>query len=119
MPGLVQIVTTVATLEDALSLARAAVGARLAACVQVLGPITSVYRWEGDVREKEEFLCLLKGPAGSAEPLMSFVRTAHPYDTPELTGITSDLVDPAYLAWATEVTGPAARQESGPPPAKE
>jgi periplasmic divalent cation tolerance protein len=107
MSELVQLLTTVEREEDALALARAAIEARAAACVQILGPIISVYRWRGTVEEASEFLCLLKVPAEGLEGLVSFVRDRHPYDTPELTAIGSSFVDDGYLRWARKVTGPA------------
>ena len=101
---LVQVFTTLGSREEALGLARAAVDARAAACVQVVGPITSVYRWEGAVQEDQEFLCLLKAPASRLEPLLEFVRDHHPYDTPEITAVPSTAVDERYLAWAEAET---------------
>jgi periplasmic divalent cation tolerance protein len=106
MSELVQLLTTVESKEDALALAHATIEARVAACVQILGPITSVYRWRGEIEETSEFLCLLKVPADGLERLMSFVRDRHPYDTPELTAVPSSFVDDRYLAWAAEVTQP-------------
>jgi len=104
--SLVQVFTTLATRDDALDLARAAVEARAAACVQVVGPIASVYRWEGTVQEDAEFLCLLKVPGSRLEPLLRFVRERHPYDTPEITAVPSAAVDQRYLAWAVAETEP-------------
>jgi periplasmic divalent cation tolerance protein len=107
--GLVQLITTVGSREEAVALGHAAVDQRAAACVQLLGPITSVYRWEGTVREDQEFLCLLKVPAERVERLIQFVRGRHPYDTPELTVVSSEFVDQRYLAWAeAETVGPTA-----------
>lgn len=106
MSELVHLLTTVESKDDALALAHAAVEARLAACVQILGPITSVYRWQGVVQEASEFLCLLKVTSDGLDGLVSFVRDRHPYDTPELTAIPATFVDPRYLTWATEVTKP-------------
>src|SRR5690606_16043695 len=63
IPGMdecVQVTTTTATDSDARALAQGLVEARLAACVQVVGPITSVYRWEGEVQVDDEWLCLAK-----------------------------------------------------------
>ncbi|MDP9343018.1 MAG: divalent-cation tolerance protein CutA [Actinomycetota bacterium] len=102
--SLVQVFTTLATRDDALELARSAVEARAAACVQVVGPIASVYRWEGTVQEDSEFLCLLKAPGSRLEPLLQFVRDHHPYDTPEITAVPSAAVDDRYLAWAVAET---------------
>jgi len=114
---LAHVLTTVSSREHALALAHAAVEARVAACVQILGPITSVYRWEGDVREEAEVLCFFKAPSERADALIAFVRDHHPYETPEITTVSSDFVDPRYLAWTVEVTGPG--QDSDTPLAKE
>jgi periplasmic divalent cation tolerance protein len=105
--ALSQLLTTVESREQALALAHAAVEARVAACVQIVGPITSVYRWEGKVEEAGEFLLLLKAPAEAIERLTAFVRDRHPYDTPEMTAIESSFDDERYLAWARgETAGP-------------
>ena len=102
--GLTQILTTFASREEALSLARAAVDARVAACVQIIGPITSVYRWQGSVEEAEEYLCLFKAPSEGAGQLSAFIRERHPYTTPELTSVRSSWVDEGYLSWAAGET---------------
>jgi len=105
--ALVQLITTVESREDALSLAHAAVDERVAACVQVIGPISSVYRWKGKVEESAEYLCLMKTPLERLERLIGFVRERHPYDTPEITVVESLLTDDRYLTWAqTETVGP-------------
>src|SRR5437867_1984963 len=101
---LVQLFTTEETRQQTLELAHAAVDARVAACVQVIGPITSVYRWKGEAEEAEELLCLLKTPSERQERRAEFVRKRHPYDTPEITSIASQLVDERYLAWARDET---------------
>jgi periplasmic divalent cation tolerance protein len=105
--ALAQLITTVSSREQAVELGHAVVDERVAACVQVLGPITSVFRWEGSVREEQEYLCLMKVPSERLERLLQFVRGRHPYDTPELTVVNSDLVDERYVAWAeSETVGP-------------
>ncbi|HEX9235997.1 MAG TPA: divalent-cation tolerance protein CutA [Actinomycetota bacterium] len=104
MSDLVQLLTTLDSNDRALSLARAAVEARLAACVQVIGPITSVYRWEGEIEQAQEFLCLFKTPAGGLDRLVAFVRERHPYETPELTAVPAMYVDERYLAWTEQST---------------
>lgn len=101
---LVQLITTFADRETALAVARAAIEARVAACVQVAGPITSVYRWEHATQEDKEFLCLMKVPSEGLGTLTAFVRDRHPYDTPELTALPSAYVGDRYLAWARQVT---------------
>jgi periplasmic divalent cation tolerance protein len=106
--SLVQVFTTVASREQAMELARSAVEARVAACVQVLGPIESVYRWQGEVEQAEEYLCLMKAPSEALVRLTGFIRERHPYDTPELTAVESVFVDDRYLTWArSETVDPA------------
>jgi periplasmic divalent cation tolerance protein len=102
--GLVQVLTTVESREQALELAHAAIDAREAACVQIVGPIISVFRWEGKVEETAEFLLWLKAPHERTGRLMGFVRDHHPYDTPEITAVESSFVDDRYLAWAKSET---------------
>ena len=102
--ALVQVITTLETREQATELAHAAVKERAAACVQIIGPITSVYRWEGKVDETEEFLLLLKAPTERLARLIEFIRDRHPYDTPELTAVESLFADDRYLAWARTET---------------
>jgi periplasmic divalent cation tolerance protein len=101
-PSLVQLLTTFAERGAALALARAAIEARVAACGQVIGPITSVYRWDQAMHEEEEYLCVMKVPSEGLDALTAFVRDRHPYDTPELTALPSTYVDERYLAWARE-----------------
>lgn len=104
---LAQLITTLPDRASALELARDLVDSRLAACAQLLGPVTSVYRWEGRVHEEEEVLLLVKAPRDRMQRLVEAVRARHPYDTPELTTVTSDFVDDRYLAWASsETEGP-------------
>jgi periplasmic divalent cation tolerance protein len=102
--ALVQVLTTLPTRDEAMALAHAAVDARVAACVQLIGPIASVYRWEGKVEEAEEYLCVLKAPSKGLARLAAFVRGRHPYDTPEITALRSAFVDERYLAWAQAET---------------
>ena len=100
--ALAQLLTTFSDREAALAVARAAIEARMAACGQVIGPITSVYRWEEAMHEDEEYLCLMKVPSEALEALTAFVRERHPYETPELTALPSTYVEERYLAWARE-----------------
>jgi periplasmic divalent cation tolerance protein len=102
---LVQLVTALPHRDDALSLAREVVEARLAACVQVLEPITSVYQWEGTLHEETEALCLMKVPEERVDALVERVRSRHPYDTPEIAAIPCSFADERYLAWALAETG--------------
>jgi periplasmic divalent cation tolerance protein len=100
----VQVSTTTDSREAAEVLARSAVEARVAACGQVLGPITSVYRWQDGIEDATEWLVLFKTTAERSGALVDHVRERHSYDVPEVvvTPITGG--NPAYLAWLGEET---------------
>ena len=78
-------VTTTAPDEDAAAaIARALLDARLAACVQVDGPITSRYWWQDVLEESTEWRCVAKTTIAAAEPAVAVIVAAHPYDVPEV-----------------------------------
>lgn len=104
MAGHVQVQFTAPTAEEAGRLGRMAVEARLAACAQVSGPITSTYWWEGEVTSASEWVCTLKTTSRRVPELLGALRDAHSYEVPELvvTEITDG--DPDYLQWLTAET---------------
>ena len=99
-----QVATTLANEEEALSLAHALVERRLAACVQVVGPVTSVYRWQGAIETSREWQCVMKTAGVRYAELVQTIIELHPYEVPEL--IASEIVagSPAYLAWISQET---------------
>jgi periplasmic divalent cation tolerance protein len=107
MTGAIQVITTTGTKQDANKVARALIEARLAACVQVVGPVTSRYWWDDEIEEAEEWLCLIKTTANLFERLEEAIRAAHPYDVPEIlaTPVVAGSAD--YLAWLREEVRPA------------
>ncbi|WP_460841081.1 divalent-cation tolerance protein CutA [Noviherbaspirillum agri] len=85
------------------SMARALVEARVAACVNVLPGVRSVYRWQGAIEEASEVTILIKTTQARYAELENAVKAAHPYDVPELIALPIVAGLPAYLAWvATE-----------------
>ena len=60
MSDCIQVVTTTESIEDAQAIARALVDDRLAACVQIVGPVTSIYRWQGEIKTAQEWQCSAK-----------------------------------------------------------
>ena len=82
--GLVLVITTVESLSDADSLAQALVGQSLAACVQIDGPITSLYRWAGKVEQANEFRLMIKTSLSAWPDLKERLAKSHPYDEPEI-----------------------------------
>lgn len=95
--------TSVASREQARSLARALVERRLVACAQWTA-IDSVYRWNGAVHEDGEFRLLLKTTVERAPAVMAAVRELHPYELPAIHAVATLLADPAYAGWVDEST---------------
>ncbi|MFO1104061.1 MAG: divalent-cation tolerance protein CutA [Methylocystis sp.] len=103
MSGLAILVTTVDDEEEARALARAALSAKLAACVQI-HPIRSHYAWKGEMREEPEFLLHMKARAEDYGALAELVARLHSYETPEILRVDVAEANPDYLAWAIEAT---------------
>ena len=71
----------------------------LAACVNLLPNVESIYRWKGEVRQDAEILAIFKVASKGFEELENALNEKHPYDTPEIVGIPADRVNRSYLAW--------------------
>ncbi len=104
--GAIQVITAVESEEAAQALAGALVEARLAACVQLLGPIRSTYRWQGAVETATEWLCLIKSRAETYPALEAAIRTQHSYETPEILAVPVLAGSAPYLAWLTAQVDP-------------
>lgn len=99
MEGFIQVTTTTETKEEAGRIALALVEARLAACVQIVGPIESIYRWKGRIESAQEWLCLIKSSEENYGAIEATIRSLHAYETPEIiaTPVTGGSRD--YLEW--------------------
>ncbi len=86
------------------ALAAALVEARLAACVNVLAPCRSVYRWQGAVERAEEVPLLIKTTVDRYAALEAGIRARHPYEVPEIVALPVDRGLPDYLRWVAEET---------------
>lgn len=95
----IQVVTTTANREDAQRVAAAALEQRLAACVQIAGPITSSYWWQGAIETAEEWWCVMKSRADLLPQLERAIRAVHPYDEPEILVTPVVAGSAGYLAW--------------------
>jgi periplasmic divalent cation tolerance protein len=102
MADCVQVLTTVGSEEEAARIAGLLVERRLAACVQVVGPVVSRYRWQGAVEEEREWQCLAKTTRAAYGAVEAAIREAHSYDEPEI--IATEIVagSSGYLAWIEE-----------------
>ncbi len=104
MPTYLQVLTAIDTREHAQQLARTVVEARLAACAQIIGPITSTYWWQGRIETAEEFLCLMKTRRDRYRQLEQAIRQAHPYQVPEILAVPVSAGLGDYLIWLDEST---------------
>ena len=93
------VLVTAPGLDVARDLARALVEAKLAACVNLVPGVRSVYRWEGEVHEDEEVLLVVKTRADRGAALANRIREIHPYDLPEVLELPAVGGSPAYLDW--------------------
>lgn len=102
-----QVMTTTETQEDARRIARTLVEKRLAACVQVIGPLSSTYWWQDKVEEAQEYLCLIKTRHDRFEQVAAAIRAVHPYEVPEILAVPVASGSRDYLAWLDAVIGAA------------
>ncbi|HJT29503.1 MAG TPA: divalent-cation tolerance protein CutA [Pyrinomonadaceae bacterium] len=93
---------TAANGEEATRLAEMLVGAHLAACVQILPEIESVYRWQGKIERSSEVLLLAKTTRGKFDDLEREVRALHSYDTPEIVAVPIVIGSASYLEWLNQ-----------------
>jgi periplasmic divalent cation tolerance protein len=99
------VLTTVGDEPEAESLARILVDDRLAACVNIVGPIRSVYRWRDAVEDEREYLLLIKTRPSLLGRVQSRVNELHSYELPEILVLTPDNGSAEYLSWIFESTG--------------
>lgn len=105
MSEAIVVFVTAPSREVADQLAGMIVEERLAACVNVVGPITSVYRWQGEVARDEELLLIAKTTRVRFAQLESRVRAEHPYELPEIIALPVVAGLEPYLAWVRSETG--------------
>ena len=99
MENALVVITTAETLDDGERLARLLVEAELAACVQVLPQITSVYRWQGKVEQTGETLLLIKTTRAAYAELEAAIKQNHSYQTPEIVALPIEVGAAEYLNW--------------------
>jgi periplasmic divalent cation tolerance protein len=88
--------------DGAEEIARAILEPRLAACVNIVPAVRSLYWWEGELRDDGEALLVIKTTSAQVEPIRAALDVAHPYDTFELVALDVSAGNPPYLRWITE-----------------
>ncbi|VDI83532.1 protein CutA homolog [Mytilus galloprovincialis] len=96
---------TVPDLEVAKKLSHGIVKNKLAACVNIIPGITSVYEWEEKINEDGELLLMIKTATDKVDDLSKFVRENHPYDCAEVISSKIDNGNPPYLKWISDTVG--------------
>jgi len=99
MTQFIQILTATGTKDSAERIAKSLVEKRLAACVQVFGPIVSIYRWKGQIESAGEWLCLMKSRKNLFNDIIRAIREIHPYEIPEIMSVPVLDGSEDYLAW--------------------
>jgi periplasmic divalent cation tolerance protein len=95
----IEVVTTTSARDDARRIARALVETRLAACVQIRGPIESTYRWKGQIEMAEEWQCVAKTRRELYARVEQAIREMHPYEVPEILAVEIAEVSRSYAEW--------------------
>jgi periplasmic divalent cation tolerance protein len=96
------VLSTTGSREEAQKIARALVEEQLAACVNVLGPLQSIYRWQGHIDSADEFLLIIKTMAVMLPRLQTRIRELHSYQLPEIVEVNIEGGSEAYLRWIEE-----------------
>ena len=104
MADAIEIHVTMPDAERATGLARTLVDEGLAACVNIVPGVRSIYRWEGKIQEDDEVLCLIKTRPAIFDRVRRRILELHPYDVPEILAFTVDEGSPAYLDWLRAAT---------------
>ena len=103
--GLVAVYVIFESDDEARRIGRDMVGRRLAACVNVLGPCHSIYRWQGTIEEAAEVAAIFKTRADQAEPLMAAIAAAHSYDVPAMAVLPVAASSADYADWVRASCG--------------
>jgi periplasmic divalent cation tolerance protein len=99
------VLTTCGSLEEARQIAQAVIEHRLAACVNIVPQIESIYRWKGEVETAPEWLLLIKTTTSAFEQLRDAIMKLHSYEVPECIEIAITEGSAAYLSWIEEAVG--------------
>lgn len=100
------VLTTLPSRDAAETIARALVDARLAACVQLIDGLRSIYRWQGRIEESAEVQLIAKTTPAASAALVDRLRALHPYDVPEILTLDAAASE-SYARWLTEETAVA------------
>lgn len=95
----IQVVTTISGKRGAEKIAKAVINKRLAACVQIAGPIKSIYRWKGKIETAKEWVCVIKTRKNLYKKVERTIKKIHPYEIPEIIAVPIAAANKDYLKW--------------------
>jgi periplasmic divalent cation tolerance protein len=101
----IQVLTATGRREDAERIARVLLERRLAGCVQIIGPVSSLYWWKGGIEKAEEWLCVIKSGKSLYNELEKTIKDNHPYDIPEIIAVPITMGYQDYLDWLSSIFG--------------
>ena len=102
MAELIQIITTTDSDIEAFEIGKALIEARLAACVNIQGPIKSIYRWDGKLDKTMEWQCIIKTDASLFSEVEKFILSKHSYEIPEIIAVPILDANQSYQDWVEE-----------------
>lgn len=102
----VLVLTTITDADKARHIGTQIIESQLAACINILPGVESIYRWKGDLEVEGECLCLLKTTRGLLVALEAWIRENHPYEEPEFIVLPVEAGSAGYLAWVRGQLGP-------------
>lgn len=105
MAGCLHVITTIDTREHAEAIGKKLLEKRLAACVQIEGPISSSYWWKGEIETAEEWRCIIKTTVERYDEVERTVRSLHLYEEPEIIGLATTVGSLTYLKWFEDSVG--------------
>jgi periplasmic divalent cation tolerance protein len=105
-PPVLLVVTTVGTEEQALTLAHHLVARHVAACVNIVPRIRSVFFWKGKVNDDSEWMLLVKTAPANFPKVRDAIRRFHAYELPEILGFGADAADPLFAKWVVDASTP-------------
>jgi len=105
--GMIFVYITVGSIDEARAIGRTLVEERLAACINIIDGMTSIYRWQGAIEEGRETIMIAKTREGLFNELAARVKAIHSYTTPCIVELPLGRIDAGYLEWLAAETGPA------------
>ncbi len=112
MAEYIHVITSVASKDEGERIARALLEKRLAACVQIVGPISSLYWWQGKIEHAEEWLCLAKTERALFAKIEETIKAMHSYEVPEILAIPIIEGSTGYLRWMEEQIAVATKEDA-------